>query len=132
MKIAFSLLYNTDNRFYPKEKDMTKNRQGFTLLVTGSHLSTPVALVESALVSLPLLMFHVARSWGRGFALTSVLPLTLFTAALVFNGVYGGGFRLYGFLALFVAGVIFFTPHLPGLGRQAGRIQKRDAGTTGG
>ena len=81
----------------------------FTLLITGKNLTTLSAFLVAAVVSFPLLMFHVARSWGTGFAVKYILPLTLFTLAIVFNGVYGAGFRLYGFLILFVFTTAFFT-----------------------
>ncbi len=81
----------------------------FTVLNLGGDLNTGVALLLSALVSFPLLVFHVGRFLGMSFALTRVLPLAVFTLGIIVNGVYGGPYRLYVFTAFPVFAVAFIT-----------------------
>jgi prepilin-type N-terminal cleavage/methylation domain-containing protein len=81
----------------------------FTALHLGQHLSAWVALLVSAILSLPLLMIHVSRFWGAGFAVFWILPLAVFTLAIVVNGVYGGAYKTYIYLGLTVLAAAFFT-----------------------
>ncbi len=71
----------------------------FAVLELHGGIGTPVAMGVSAVVSLPLLVLHVARVLDFRFAATWVLPLALVTLGLVINGVYGGPARDYGFIA---------------------------------
>ncbi len=81
----------------------------FTALHLGQHLSAWVALLVSAVLSLPLLMIHVSRFWGAGFAALWILPLAAFTLAIVINGVYGGAYKTYIYIGLTVLAAAFFT-----------------------
>lgn len=81
----------------------------FTTLHLGQDLNTYLSLAISAGISLPLLLLHVSRFWGRVFAVTRILPLALFTLVIVVNGVYGGEIKTYMFLALIVSAAAFVT-----------------------
>jgi prepilin-type N-terminal cleavage/methylation domain-containing protein len=81
----------------------------FTALHLGQHLSAWVALLISAVLSLPLLMIHVSRFWGARFAAFWILPLAAFTLAIVINGVYGGPYRTFIYIGLTVVAAAFFT-----------------------
>jgi hypothetical protein len=65
-------------------------------------------MAVAAVCSLPLLVLHATRVLDFGFAVTRVLPLTIFTLALVINGVYGGPVRDYVFIAaaIFIIGYV--------------------------
>ena len=80
----------------------------FSVLSFQGELKTGVTMAIAALFSLPLLILHVSRVVGFKFALTRVLPLTLFTLILVINGVYGGHFRD----TIFIIGVILVIGYL--------------------
>jgi prepilin-type N-terminal cleavage/methylation domain-containing protein len=71
----------------------------FAVLEFHASLTTPMSMAVSALFSLPLLVLHVSRVLDLRFAITRVLPLAIFTLGLVVNGVYGGPFRDYVFIA---------------------------------
>ena len=73
--------------------------------------SIVTAVAISAVLSLPLLMLHVSRIVDLNFALTRILPLSLFTLGLVLNGVYGGSARDIVFVgsAFFVVAFITIT-----------------------
>ncbi|MDY6861761.1 MAG: prepilin-type N-terminal cleavage/methylation domain-containing protein [Thermodesulfobacteriota bacterium] len=81
----------------------------FMILSLGGEIKTWLSMVFSALLSLPLLMIHVWRILDRSFAFTRVLPLTVFTLAIVISGVYGGEYRKYIFIGLTVAAVALIT-----------------------
>lgn len=81
----------------------------FTALHLGQNLRAWAALTASAVLSLPLLMFHVSRFWGTRFAGLWILPLAAFTLAIVINGVYGGSYRTYIYIGLTVLAAAFFT-----------------------
>ncbi|MFC1851659.1 hypothetical protein ACFL27_15825 [candidate division CSSED10-310 bacterium] len=81
----------------------------FTALNLGGGVKTVYSLLWALLLSLPLLFIHVGRYWGFHFSLTRILPLALFTLGIVINGVYGGQYRLYFFIAFTVAIVGFLT-----------------------
>jgi len=81
----------------------------FMILSLGGDLKTWLSIVLSALLSIPLLMIHVARVLDKSFVFTRVLPLTVYTLAIVINGVYGAGLRKYLFLVLTVATIGFIT-----------------------
>jgi hypothetical protein len=69
----------------------------FSVLGFHETFDTWTAMGISAGVSLPLLLLHVSRVVGFAFAFKRMLPLTLFTLALVINGVYGEAYRDYFF-----------------------------------
>lgn len=81
----------------------------FMVFSLGGEIGTWPAMVLSALLSLPLLMIHVWRLLDKSFALTRVLPLTIFTLAIVINGVYGGQFRKYIFIGFAVMTIALVT-----------------------
>ncbi len=81
----------------------------FAALHLGQKIAPYPSLVLAALLSLPLLFFHVSRFWGKHFALTSMLPLAAFTLAIVVNGVYGGGWKIPVYIGLTVIAAGFFT-----------------------
>jgi hypothetical protein len=78
----------------------------FAVLEFHGRLTTPLSMAVSGLFSLPLLVLHVSRVLDLRFAITRVLPLAVLTLGLVVNGVYGGAFRDYGFIAatIFIIG----------------------------
>jgi prepilin-type N-terminal cleavage/methylation domain-containing protein len=81
----------------------------FMILSLGGELKTWLSIVLSALLSIPLLMIHVTRILDKSFVFTRVLPLTIYTLAIVINGVYGAGLRKYIFLVLTVVTIAFIT-----------------------
>ena len=80
----------------------------FAVLEFHGWLGTVAAMAVAAVFSLPLLVLHAARVLDFRFALTRMLPLTIFTLALVINGVYGGALRDY----VFIAAVIFIIGYV--------------------
>ncbi len=85
----------------------------FTVLEFRDDLPTIPAMLVSAIFSLPLLVLHVAGVLGFRFALTRVLPLAVFSLALVLNGVYGGVARDYVFIGATVLVVAYLTLTFP-------------------
>ncbi|NOQ36126.1 MAG: prepilin-type N-terminal cleavage/methylation domain-containing protein [Methylococcaceae bacterium] len=81
----------------------------FMTLTLGGELQTVLAIIISAALSLPLLMLHVSRILDKNFAFTHVLPMAIYTLAIVINGVYGAAYRDYIFIALTVIAISFFT-----------------------
>lgn len=71
-------------------------------------LKTQTSMAISAIFSIPLLILHVSRVIGFKFAILQVFPLTLFTLAMVINGVYGEEIRDY----VFIGGTIFVMTYL--------------------
>lgn len=69
----------------------------------------PPAVLMAAAVSYPLLLLHVSRSIDWSFALSRVLPLALFTQAVVFVGVYGEGVRRLVFTGAVAFVIAFLT-----------------------
>jgi hypothetical protein len=91
------------------------------------RLTTPLSMAVSGLFSLPLLVLHVSRVLDFRFAITCVLPLAILTLGLVVNGVYGGAFRDYGFIAatIFIIGYATIAYESWAAGREStGRIKK--------
>lgn len=80
----------------------------FIVLSLGKEITSITAMVISALFSIPLLMLHVSKAWGKFFALTRVLPLTIFTLGIVINGVYGEDYKRYIFLVFLFITISFF------------------------
>jgi hypothetical protein len=80
----------------------------FAVLEFHGRLGTVASMTVAAVFSLPLLVLHASRVLNFRFALTRMLPLTIFTLALVINGVYGGPLRDYGFIAatIFIIGYV--------------------------
>ena len=81
----------------------------FMIMTLSGDIQTWVSILISALISLPLLMLHVSRILGKTFAFKYILPMTIYTLAIVFSGVYGGNYRNYLFIALAVIAITFFT-----------------------
>lgn len=81
----------------------------FTALQMEKEMNPYTSLLISGGLSVPLLMIHVSRFWGRRFAVRAILPLALFTLAVVVNGVYGGAFRIFVYIGLIVGAAAFFT-----------------------
>lgn len=79
--------------------------------VLGFHgdTTTLTAIGIAGILSLPLLIFHVAHVINMNFALTWTLPLAVFTLALVINGVYGGDIRDYVFIGAAFLIMAFIT-----------------------
>lgn len=79
--------------------------------VLGFHevVSPSLNLVLSAMLTAPVLVFHVAQIQDWRFALTRALPLSLATLGLVFNGVYVGDYRDYVYLAYALATGLLLT-----------------------
>jgi hypothetical protein len=101
----------------------------FGVLAFEGRLGTRVCMAVSALFSLPLLALHATRVLNARFALTRVLPLTLFTLALVINGVYGGRYRDYLFIAaaIFVIGYVTLSYKSWAAGRDKYRQEQEAA-----
>jgi Prokaryotic N-terminal methylation motif len=96
----------------------------FTVLEFHGELGTGWAMLVAAVFSLPLLVLHVAAVLGLGFALTRVLPLTIFSLGLVIVGVYvSGSVRDYVYIAAAVLVVAYVTLTFPGWA--AGRARHR-------
>jgi hypothetical protein len=85
----------------------------FSVLGFHGQVSIATSLAVAAAVSLPLLVLHVWRISSAAFALWYVLPLAVFTLALVVNGVYGGALRDYVFVAAAVLVTAFGTLTYP-------------------
>lgn len=85
----------------------------FAVLGFHGHLDTGPALLIAALTSLPLLVVHVSRLIDPGFAWTRALPLAVFTLGIVVNGVYGGLWRDYGFIAAAFVTITYLTLTCP-------------------
>ncbi len=81
----------------------------FTALQMEKEMNPYLCLLISGGLSVPLLMIHVSRFWGRRFAVRAILPLAVFTLAVVVNGVYGGEYRIFIYIGLIVAAAAFFT-----------------------
>ncbi|HEX9997457.1 MAG TPA: prepilin-type N-terminal cleavage/methylation domain-containing protein [Abditibacterium sp.] len=101
----------------------------FAVLEFHGRLTTPWSMAVSALFSLPLLVLHVSRVMDPKFAIARVLPLAVFTLGLVINGVYGGAFRDYGFIAatIFVIGYATIAYESWAAGREE-HLQNQEAG----
>jgi hypothetical protein len=96
----------------------------FTVLEFHGELGTVPAMIVSAVFSLPLLVLHVAAVLGLRFALTRVLPLTVFSLGLVIVGVYvSGSVRDYVYIAAAVFLVAYVTVTFPSWA--AGRARHR-------
>ena len=80
----------------------------FAVLEFHGRLGTVASMAVAAVFSLPLLVLHASRVLNFRFALTRMLPLTVFTLVLVINGVYGGPLRDYVFIAaaIFIMGYV--------------------------
>ena len=81
----------------------------FGVLGFRGDLSTVTATGISAALSLPLLTLHVSRIIDIKFALTRNLVFSIFTLALVINGVYGGDYRDYIFIGAVFIVIAFLT-----------------------
>ena len=81
----------------------------FGILGFRGNLSTWTAIGISAALSLPLLTLHVSRIIDMKFSLTRNLPFSIFTLAMVINGVYGGEARDYIFIISIFIVVAFLT-----------------------
>jgi prepilin-type N-terminal cleavage/methylation domain-containing protein len=81
----------------------------FSVISFHEVMNTWEAMLLSAALSLPLLLFHVSQIMDFSFAVGRALPLAVFTLALVINGVYGGALRDYLFIAAFFVVLVFFT-----------------------
>lgn len=106
----------------------------FAVLMFRYQTSTLLGLSFAALLSLPLLILHVSSNLAGQlklrFALTHVLPLAVFTLGLVVNGVYGGEYREYLYIAAAVMTMSYFTWSYPrwAAKRRAYRKTQRDLG----
>jgi Prokaryotic N-terminal methylation motif len=97
----------------------------FTVLEFHGDMGTVAAMIVSAVFSLPLLVLHVAAVLGLRFALTRVLPLAIFSLALVINGVYNSGAaRDYFFIGAAVLLITYLTLTFPRWA--AGRARHRE------
>ncbi|HVF10842.1 MAG TPA: prepilin-type N-terminal cleavage/methylation domain-containing protein [Abditibacteriaceae bacterium] len=103
----------------------------FTVLEFHGTLPTPLSMAVSAVFSLPLLVLHVSRVLNLRFAITSVLPLTIFTLGMVLNGVYGGALRDYVFIGatVFVIGYVTVNYQSWAAGRERRRLESEAAYT---
>jgi prepilin-type N-terminal cleavage/methylation domain-containing protein len=81
----------------------------FGVLGFRGDLSTETSIVIAAILSLPLLTLHVSRIIDMKFAIFNNLPFSVFTLAMVINGVYGGQIRDYIFLGSACIVVAFIT-----------------------
>ncbi len=83
----------------------------FAVLQFRYRTPAPLGMGIAILLSMPLLVLHVSSSLGGAlrFALTHILPLALFTLGLVVNGVYGGEYREYIYIAAAVVALAYFT-----------------------
>lgn len=88
----------------------------FAVLSYHGHLGVRAAMAVSALLSLPLVTLHVSRIIDGRFAATRTLPLSVYTLALVINGVYGGEWRDYGFMLGAFLAIAFVTISYPSEG----------------
>ena len=85
----------------------------FTVISLDQRIGTTVAMVLSAFFSLPLLILHVARFVNLRFAVVQVLPLAVFTLAMVICGVYGGDLRNHVFVGAAVMVIAYVTITYP-------------------
>jgi prepilin-type N-terminal cleavage/methylation domain-containing protein len=85
----------------------------FSVLEFHGALGTVAAMALSAALSVPLLFLHVVAVLGLRFAFTRVLPLAVFSLALVVNGVYAGNARDYVYLGAVVVVVAYVTVTFP-------------------
>jgi prepilin-type N-terminal cleavage/methylation domain-containing protein len=81
----------------------------FMVFSLGGEMGTWTAMGLSGVLSLPLLVVHAWRILDGAFALTRVLPLTVFTLAIVINGVYGGDYRKFIFIGFAVTVIALLT-----------------------
>ena len=81
----------------------------FAVLELDGKLRTAQSLAASAVFSVPLLVLHVSRVLNLRFAITRVIPLAIFTLALVLNGVYGGAYRDYAYIGATVFVIAYVT-----------------------
>ncbi len=81
----------------------------FLVLSLGGELQTWSAMLLSAILSMPLLVIHIWRIMDLRFAVTRILPLSVYTLAIVITGVYGDIYRNYIFIGLTVGTVAFLT-----------------------
>ena len=81
----------------------------FAIMGFSGDVGTWPSIVISLILSLPLLVIHTGRFLGISFALSRVLPLSVFSFAIVINGVYGGIYRKYVFIAIAVITVALIT-----------------------
>jgi len=96
----------------------------FSVLEFHGDLGTVPSMIVAAAFSLPLVVLHVAAVLGLRFALTRVLPLAVFALGLVINGVYGGKYQDYIFIAAAVLVVAYVTISFPRWA--SGRARHRD------
>ena len=81
----------------------------FLVFSLGGELQTWTAMLLSAFLSMPLLVIHIWRIMDLRFAVTRILPLSVYTLAIVITGVYGDIYRNYIFIGLTVGTVAFLT-----------------------
>ena len=100
----------------------------FTVISLQEAMNPWLAMIISAVFSLPLLLLHVTRAIHFDFALHRALPLAIFTLGLVINGVYGGVVRDYVFIAaaIFVIAYLTLTYDSWAEGREQYREQQRE------
>lgn len=101
----------------------------FAVLEFHGRFGTHVSMAVAAALSLPLLVLHVSRVLNLRFALTRVVPLTLFTLGLVINGVYTGAARDYVFLAAVTLTMAFVTVSYPSWAAGQERRRREQAET---
>lgn len=77
------------------------------------------SLGASALIALPLLLFHVSTIFDHRFAWTRALPLAALTMLVVANGVYGGPNKMFVYLGAAATVVAALTLTYPILHRRA-------------
>lgn len=100
----------------------------FTVISLQEAMNPWLAMLISALFSLPLLLLYVTRAINFDFAWRRALPLAVFTLGLVINGVYGGAVRDYLFIAaaIFVIAYLTLTYNAWAAGREQYRQQQRE------
>ncbi len=76
----------------------------FTVVSFQADLHWLYAVLIAGACAAPLLVVHVAKVTDLRFAVVYLIPLVVFTIALVTNGVYGGTVRDY----LFIGGAVLF------------------------
>ncbi len=76
----------------------------FTVVSFQADLHWGYAILIAGACAAPLLVVHVAKVTDTRFAFVYLIPLVVFTIALVTNGVYGGQIRDY----LFIGGAVLF------------------------
>ncbi len=85
----------------------------FGVLALTSPLATSHAMGLALILSLPLLMLHVSRIIDKQFAFIWVLPLAIYSLAIVINGVYGGAHKWNVYIGAVVLLVGFLTVSWP-------------------